>query len=337
VLVTGHTGFKGGWLSVWLASRQADVAGLALAPDSDPSFFAAAGVADLIRSHLVDLRDRAAVRALVESIRPEVVFHLAAQPLVRRGYREPIETFATNVMGTAHLLDALRDARSLRAVVVVTSDKCYENTGAGRPFREDDPLGGHDPYSASKAACEVVAAAFRRAFGLPLATARAGNVIGGGDWAEDRLVADAMRAFPRGQPLGLRNPGHVRPWQHVLDPLAGYLALAEALLERPEDGAGAWNFGPDATPASTADVARLLARAWGEGASFTAAPDAGPPESPTLSLDAGRARQRLGWRPRLPLEDAVGWTVEWHRAVAADPGAAREITLAQIRRYEALP
>jgi CDP-glucose 4,6-dehydratase len=340
VLVTGHTGFKGGWLATWLGALGAHVTGYGLAPDTTPSYFARCGLAGRLTSRLADVRDAAAVADAVAAARPRVIFHLAAQALVRRSYREPAATFATNVLGTVHLLEAARHVSSVEAVVVVTSDKCYEQRGEHRAFTEDDPLGGDDPYSASKAAAELVTAAYRRSFlgsGHPrVATARAGNVIGGGDWAEDRLVPDAVRALGRGEPLRVRNPASVRPWQHVLEPLGGYLMLAERLCGD-DAWAGAWNFGPreeDAVPVAT--LADLLL-ALRDGSRWEAGPEpAAPPEAGQLRLDCRRAHSRLGWRPVLTLKEAVALTVDWYRAAedGASPAALHELSVEQVRHYE---
>jgi CDP-glucose 4,6-dehydratase len=323
VLVTGHTGFKGSWLTLWLASVGARVHGYALEPPTEPNLFDVARVKGLLASDTrADLADFPALTACLASARPEVVLHLAAQPLVREGFRDPLGTITTNVLGTAHLLEALRSVDSVRAVVVVATDKVYENLELGRRFREVDPLGGHDPYSASKAAAEIVVASYRSSFFGEgrhpgrIASARAGNVIGGGDWAADRLVPDCLRAFAASQPVRLRRPDAVRPWQHVLGPLAGYLALAARLLG--EDGprfAGPWNFGPDASDdASVAEVARLIASQWDEGARVDEVANDGPNEAQLLRLDSTRARAELGWRPGWSLDQAIENTVQWHRA-----------------------
>ncbi|HEV2062017.1 MAG TPA: CDP-glucose 4,6-dehydratase [Solirubrobacteraceae bacterium] len=331
VLVTGHTGFKGAWLTLWLESLGAEVSGLADGVRTDPSLHALAGGAP---GACVDVRDAAGVRDAVRELRPSVVFHLAAQPLVRRSYGAPAETFAVNVLGTAHVLDAVREAGGADAVVVVTSDKCYEPHDAEFGHRETDPLGGRDPYSASKAAAEVVCAAYRSSYALPLATARAGNVIGGGDWGEDRLLPDVMRAALDGSAVELRSPTAIRPWQHVLNPLAGYLVLAQALAAD-RSFADAWNFGPPVDDALTvrALVARL-AKLWGREIAIAAQRGEHPPESPTLRLDSTRARVRLGWRPLWDLDEGLHAIVEWYRAY--ERGAdLRETTLAQIAAYEA--
>jgi len=339
VLVTGHTGFKGAWLCWWLTRLGAKVAGFALAPPTTPSLFEASGLADGMASVHGDVRDGPALDRTFAAQRPEIVFHLAAQSLVRRSYREPLETFTTNVVGTAQCLESALRCESARAVVVATTDKCYRNRGDGRAYRESDELGGDDPYSASKACAEIAAAAYRTSFfeaggSVRVATVRAGNVIGGGDWAEDRLLPDAIRAFGDGRRLEVRNPQAIRPWQHVLDPLLGYLTLAERLHAGDRAAATAWNFGPDpgdARPVSW--VAEALARRWGGEATWRQDPGTHPHEAAELMLDSGKARAELGWRPRLRLEQALDWVVEWHRA---GPAGAREATLAQIVRYGAL-
>ncbi|HYZ63570.1 MAG TPA: CDP-glucose 4,6-dehydratase [Acetobacteraceae bacterium] len=329
VLVAGHTGFKGGWLALWLQALGADVHGLAL-PAEPGSLGAALAIDRLIPSTQTDIRDPAAVQAAVQAAAPDIVFHLAGQALVRRAFREPAATFATNALGTAHLLEAARETPTVRAVVIATSDKCYAS-GAG-PHRETDRLGGDDPYSASKAAAELVAAAWRRSFPIraAIATARAGNVIGGGDWAEDRLIPDCVRAFAAGLPVRLRNPEATRPFQHVLDPLCGYLLVAERLQE---DGAAAqaWNFGPDGAP-TVAELVRLFANHWGDGAAWTADDAPHPPESATLALDASLARDRLRWRPRLDLDTALRRTATWYKQHLAG-ACARTLIRDEIAAY----
>ena len=337
VLVTGHTGFKGSWLSLWLHALGAEVTGFALPPPTAPSLFAAARIDELVEHHEGDIRDLTAVRAVVEASRPEVIFHLAAQPLVRLSYQEPVETYATNVMGTVHLLEAARRAPDVKAIVCVTSDKCYDNREWVWPYRETDPMGGHDPYSSSKGCAEIVAAAYRSSFfadGPALATARAGNVIGGGDWATDRLVPDLVRAFEAGTAPVIRAPDSVRPWQHVLEALGGYLLLAERLRAGDRRFAEGWNFGPsdeDARPVSW--IVERMRAAWGEGAAAIA--DTGPRrhEAGLLRLDSSKARAALGWQPMLRLEQALGWIAEWHKAVGGGEDA-RAITLQQIADYQ---
>ncbi|MEH6493227.1 CDP-glucose 4,6-dehydratase [Halopseudomonas sp.] len=320
VLLTGHTGFKGGWLSIWLQSLGAEVYGIALTPESEPCLWSVAGLAGRVDGSITDLRDQQALSARVLAFAPEVVFHLAAQPLVRASYLDPVETYATNVMGTVNLLDALRRCASVRAIVVVTTDKCYENQEWHWPYRETDRLGGFDPYSNSKACAELVCASFRDAFfkpaGVALATARAGNVIGGGDWGRERLIPDVLRAWDAEAELTLRYPDATRPWQHVLDPLCGYLMLAEHLLTAKPDEVTGWNFGPDNSGvASVADVVARMAAYWPDGgASWRAATDSQPHEAGLLALDSSRARQILGWQARWTLEVALEQTLAWHQA-----------------------
>jgi CDP-glucose 4,6-dehydratase len=334
VLLTGHTGFKGSWLSLWLQRMGAELTGFAAGVPSDPSLFVLARVADGMRSIDGDVRDHEALARSLAAAEPEIVIHMAAQPLVRRSFAEPRLTYETNVMGTVNLLDAVRGAGGVRAVVYVTTDKCYENREWEWGYREDEPMGGHDPYASSKACSELVTSAYRRSFfsspdAARLASARAGNVIGGGDWGEDRLVPDLARAAAAGRELRLRNPNSIRPWQHVLNPLGGYLLLAQSLCESPAH-AGAWNFGPpedDACPVSSV-VERLAARWPGEVGWAT---DEGPHphEARYLKLDSSRARQRLGWRPTVRLDDALTSIADWHRALA-DRADMRAVTLAQI-------
>jgi CDP-glucose 4,6-dehydratase len=336
ILVTGLTGFKGVWLATWLERLGARISGLALPPDAAMR----AGWPGLERRfacEYVDVRDAEAVGGAVHRARPEVVFHLAAQALVRPGYRLPVETFATNILGTVHVLEAARAAPSVRAVVVVSSDKCYLNREQPGGYHEDDALGGHDPYSASKACTEIVAGCYRHSYGRPawlVGSARAGNVIGGGDWSADRLVPDLCRSALAGQPLRLRNPQAVRPWQHVLEPLSGYLLLGACLGRGEAAAADAWNFGPDPADAvRVEELARRLAERWG-GIEVEAAPDGGPPETSLLRLDSTRAQRRLGWRPLLSLAERVEWTVDWYRRWQADPADVWRTTQDQIDHYE---
>lgn len=339
VLVTGDTGFKGSWLNLWLHALGAKVTGFALPPPTTPSLFAAARIDELIHHVEGDVRDLAALQRTIAEARPEAIFHLAAQPLVRLSYEQPVETYATNVMGTVHLLEAARRVDSVRAIVCVTSDKCYENREWIWPYRESDPMGGHDPYSSSKGCAELVVSAWRNSYfpseGPALASVRAGNVIGGGDWAVDRLVPDLVRAFEAGASPLIRSPDAVRPWQHVLEALGGYLLLAERLLAGERGFADAWNFGPsddDARPVSW--IVERMRAAWG-GEAGDALPDTGPQphEAGLLRLDCSKARAALGWSPALRLEEALEWIVEWHKAVAASDGDARAISLAQIEAY----
>lgn len=341
VFVTGHTGFKGSWLCLWLQRLGAQVTGYALQPLTDPSLFDAAHVASGMTHLAGDVRDAAGVRHALEAARPEVVFHLAAQSLVRQSYADPIETYSTNVMGTVHVLDAVRHVTSVRAVVNVTSDKCYENREITRGYDESDALGGHDPYSNSKGCSELVTASYRHSFfngssHAAIASARAGNVIGGGDWARDRLVPDLLRAFDRGEHAVVRRPHSVRPWQHVLEPLAGYLMLAERLVEGDASFAGAWNFGPLADDMrSVEEIASQLVSALGNNAAYVVQQEANAPhEAVLLLLDASKARRELGWNTLLKLDEALQWIAQWHLAYRTGSGA-RAATLAQIERYEA--
>jgi CDP-glucose 4,6-dehydratase len=344
VLVTGHTGFKGSWLAEWLLALGADVTGLALAPATDPNLFDALKLSARLDDRRGDLRSLDTVLREVDAVKPELIFHLAAQAIVRAAYVQPVETFATNVMGTVHLLDAVRTLGRPAAVVVVTSDKCYEDQGLRRPYRETDPLGGHDPYSASKGAAEIVAASYRRSFfpperfaehGVSVATVRAGNVIGGGDWSSDRVLADVVRSLSAGEPVRLRNPGAIRPWQHVLDALSGYLWLGQLLLEQGAPKlAGAWNFGPvpaDAIPVS--DLTQRACDAWGGGSWIDAGEPGAPHEASYLSLDATKAAEQLGWRPTWRVGQAVDATVAWYKAARGREAAA--ITREQIERFTA--
>jgi len=336
VLITGHTGFKGGWLSLWLHALGAEVTGFAL-PAVDHSFFEEVRLGELVKHIEGDVRDFEAVRAAVRDSRPEIVFHLAAQPLVRLSYDQPVETYATNVMGTVHVLEACRNADGLLGVVCVTSDKCYENREQNEPYREDDAMGGYDPYSSSKGAAELVVSAYRRSFfgkGALIASTRAGNVIGGGDWAEDRLVPDIIRALLAGTPPVIRNPDSIRPWQHVLDALSGYLLVAERLLHGGKEAACGWNFGPadDDTQPVGWIVEQMLGE-WGGCNGWEKPSGSQPHEATLLKLDSSKARAELGWRPKLPLEDALRKVVEWHLQVAtgADP---RTVSLKQLSDYE---
>ena len=339
VLLTGHTGFKGAWLALWLDRMGAKVFGLALPPDTEPALFSLLQPMHGVHSRLADIRDAEAVAAAVEEARPQIVIHMAAQSLVRRSYRCPAETFATNVIGTTHLLDCLRSVAGLEAVLVITTDKVYRNHGNGRAFTENDPLGGDDPYSASKSAAELVvagmAASFFRPKGVPVATARAGNVIGGGDWSEDRLIPDLWRAVRADEPLRLRNPQSTRPWQHVLEPLSGYLLYAERMASG-TDVPAALNFGPSPGDVLTvAEVAQTMLDAMQSSQCWIAAEGPQPQERHSLAIDPALARTAIGWQPRLPSSKALQWTAEWYRAVMAG-AAPRAVALDQIERYEAL-
>ena len=347
VFLTGHTGFKGSWLALWLLSMGAEVCGYALDPPTDPSLYRLLGLDGRLRSVHGDLRDLAALESAMRDFAPEVVIHMAAQSLVRLSYQNPVETYAVNVLGTVHLLDAIRRTPSVGAAVVVTSDKCYENQEWHWPYREQEPMGGHDPYSSSKGCAELVTAAYRRSFfhspgvgsaghaghQIAVATARAGNVIGGGDWAPDRLVPDIVRAFSANQPVYIRNPEAVRPWQHVLEPLAGYLILAELLYNFGPAFAESWNFGPadsDARPVSY--LVSEMACLWGEHVAWHSVDDTKVHEAHLLRLDSSKARARLGWTPRWSLKQALVYTVEWYKAFYAGQDVA-SCTLKQIHSY----
>ena len=339
VLVTGHTGFKGSWLSLWLHSMGAEVTGFALPAPTEPSLFEAARIGDIVEHVEADVRDFASVRATFEATRPELVFHLAAQPLVRASYSDPVSTYATNVMGTVHVLEAARRVGSVKGIVCVTSDKCYANREWIWPYRESDPMGGHDPYSSSKGCAELAAASWRSSFfesdGPALATVRAGNVIGGGVWASDRLIPDLVRAFEAGVAPLIRAPDAVRPWQHVLEALSGYIAIAERLMDGDRSFADAWNFGPsdeDARPVGW--IVERMRAAWGDGGAPTFDSGPRPHEAGLLRLDSSKARAALGWRPALTLDRALEWIVEWHKAVGSGADA-RAVTLAQIADYSA--
>jgi CDP-glucose 4,6-dehydratase len=338
VLVLGHTGFKGAWLSLWLRRMGAVVSGCSLPPE-EPSLFTAAGLETLVANHYADIRFLEAVTDVMEKVQPEIVFHLAAQSLVRPSYQDPVGTYATNVMGTVHVLAAASAIASVRSIVVVTSDKCYENREWFWAYREDEPMGGHDPYSSSKACSELVTAAWRNSFCGPakrhlgIASARAGNVIGGGDWAKDRLLPDCIRALSAGQPIAIRNPTSTRPWQHVLDPLCGYLLLAERLTEDPQAYGEPWNFGPveeDARP--VAWIADRVVKGWGGKARWEATGPHELHEARFLKVDAAKSRARLRWSQALRLDAGLEWTVDWYKSFL-DGGPARELTERQIDHF----
>ncbi len=346
VFLTGHTGFKGGWLALWLASKGAIVRGYALNPCTEPNLFTEAKIGSVIEDIRGDIRDAASLDSALTTFAPEVVFHLAAQPLVRYSYQDPIGTFETNVIGTARVLDAVRRTPSVRAVVSVTTDKCYENKEWLWGYRETDPLGGYDPYSSSKACAEIVSAAFRQSY-FPvsdiashhtgIATARAGNVIGGGDWSTDRLIPDLIRGFLAGDPVRIRRPHAIRPWQHVLEPVLGYLQLAEKLLTSNPLYATAFNFGPSDDDAQTVGwIVERMTKHWGDNASWVLDEDPSVHEAGYLKLDASRARHDLAWHPRLHLETALHWLVDWYKAWQGGTDMHR-FTLDQIAAYEQLP
>lgn len=343
VLLTGHTGFKGSWMSLWLQSMGAHVVGYALAPPTEPSLFEEARVSEGMTSVISDIRDLAALQAVFAEHRPEIVFHMAAQPLVRYSYSEPVETYATNVMGTVNLLEAVRQTPGVKAVVNITTDKCYENREWVWAYRENEPMGGYDPYSSSKGCAELVTSAYRSSYfntqhydkhGVALATVRAGNVIGGGDWALDRLIPDILSAFEQGRTVNIRNPNSVRPWQHVLEPLRGYLTLAERLYQDGPAFAEGWNFGPnedDAKPVGW--IVEKMTALWGVGAVWQNDAGAHPHEATYLKLDISKVRAHLGWQPVLRLEAALQMIIEWSKQRQAG-GDVRSLTMAQIQSYQ---
>ena len=337
VLLTGHTGFKGAWLHLWLRRLGAEVTGYALAPHSGPNLWALIGSED--NSVIDDIRDTRRVAEVVATSRPQIVLHMAAQALVRESYRDPLGTYGTNVMGTASVLQACRDAPGLQCVVVVTSDKVYENNDAGRPFIESDRLGGHDPYSNSKACAEMLTHCFRDSFfrdGPPIATVRAGNVIGGGDWSSDRLIPDCVRALAAGAPVTLRYPQAIRPWQHVLEPLSGYLALAQALVLDPQGAPRAVNFGPDpASFCSVREVVEAFSSRFAGKPGWRPDGRQHPPEAQALTLSSAQALRTLGWRPKLPIGESLSWTADWYRA-SAEGKNMLTFTEAQLTRYQSL-
>jgi len=343
VFLTGHTGFKGSWMSLWLQSLNAELTGFALPAPTHPSLFEEARVADGMKSITGDIRELAAIRQAIHEARPEIVIHMAAQPLVRYSYQNPVETYATNVMGTVHLLEAVRAAPSVKAVVNITTDKCYENREWAWGYRENEPMGGYDPYSNSKGCAELVTAAYRSSFfnpaayaqhGVGVATVRAGNVIGGGDWSQDRLIPDILSAFEAGRVVNIRNPHSIRPWQHVLEPLHGYLTLAERLCASgPSYGEG-WNFGPndeDAKPVGW--IAAQMAKMWGDGAKWQVDAGEHPHEATYLKLDISKVRSRLGWHPSLRLTEALNLVVDWSKQ-RRDGADIRKLTLDQIHAYQ---
>ncbi len=338
VLVTGHTGFKGSWLSLWLQNMGADLKGLALEPPTNPSLFVEANVGADMESEIGDIRDFATVQKAVSQFAPEIIIHMAAQPLVRLSYQQPIETYATNVMGTVHVLEAARQCGSVKAIVNVTTDKCYENREWVWGYRESEPMGGHDPYSSSKGCAELVSSAYRQSFlkeaGIAMATARAGNVIGGGDWAQDRLVPDILRSLQNSEPVLIRNPHAIRPWQHVLEPLSGYLTLAQSLYENCQTNAEGWNFGPkdeDAKPVQW--IVEQLCDQWGNNAQWQIQPGDHPHEANFLKLDISKAHQRLEWSPRWSIKTALAKTAAWHQAWLGKKDM-KAFCLKQIAEYQ---
>lgn len=336
VLLTGHTGFKGGWLALWLDRLGADVVGVSLPSSSTPNLFDGADIASVVDSRFCDIRDAGALKAIVEAARPEIVLHLAAQALVRASYADPLSTFSTNVMGTANLLEALRGVAETRVATMITTDKVYRNVEWAYPYREDDPLGGYDPYSASKAASEIVIASYRDAFlktSIAVASARAGNVIGGGDWSDDRLIPDAVRAWQDGRPLEVRRPAAVRPWQHVLEPLNAYLCLSETLWASPEL-AGAFNFGPEtADAADVRYVTSVAQRVFGKGETIYGDGAEGPHEAGLLALEIAKARSQLSVTPHWSLETSIARTMQWYSGFHAG-AKPRDLCLADIAAFE---
>lgn len=339
VFITGHTGFKGSWLTLWLNQMGAVVKGYALAPNTEHSLFEIAGIKELINHQVGDVRDLKKLKKSLLEFSPEIVIHLAAQPLVRRSYLDPVYTYETNVMGTVYLLEASRACGSLKAIVNVTSDKCYENNEWLWGYREFEPMGGHDPYSNSKGCSELVTSAFRRSFfgsgsSILLASARAGNVIGGGDWSEDRLVSDALRAFEKKVPLVVRNPSAIRPWQHVLEPISGYLTLAEKLYVSKSEYAEGWNFGPkDEDSRSVSDILDFLVDHWPEKVSWIQDSKEQPHEAQLLKLDISKAKSRLRWQPRWELDKTLQSIIDWHQ-YWLEGADMRTITLSQINDYQ---
>jgi len=327
VFLTGHTGFKGSWLSLWLQSLAADLTGFALSPPTNPSLFEQARVADGMHSKIGDIRNLDLLQVEIQKAQPEIIFHLAAQPLVRYSYENPIETYSTNVMGTVNLLEAVRSSMSVKSVVIITTDKCYENREWVWPYRESEAMGGHDPYSSSKGCAELVTAAYRSSYfnpseykrhGVGIATARAGNVIGGGDWSKDRLIPDILNAVNAGVPVQLRNPSAIRPWQHVLEPLHGYLTLAEKLYDDGQKFSEAWNFGPEqADCISVLDIANKLIEISGSKSNIEIKnSDEQPHEARLLKLDISKAREMLGWQPALNISDALNLIADWTKSLA---------------------
>jgi len=334
VLITGHTGFKGGWLSIWLQHLGAEVIGVSLDPLTPTNFYNQADVALGMLSLRGDIRNGELVEQIFQQHKPEVVFHLAAQPLVRYSYKHPVETYETNVMGTLHVLEAIRRIDTVQAAIMITTDKCYENQEWYWGYREIDPMGGHDPYSSSKGAAELLIASYRNSY-LPniLASVRAGNVIGGGDWAEDRIIPDIIRAFQVGDTLNIRNPQAIRPWQHVLEPLAGYMQLAEQIANNGKEYASAWNFGPkeeDAKPVQW--IVEQMAKQWGDNAKWAIDQAEHPHEANYLKLDCSKAHTKLNWHPKWSLQTALQKIIQWHQA-ESNQKDMRQYTISQIEQY----
>lgn len=349
VFITGHTGFKGSWLCLWLSMLGAKVVGYALKPPTSPSLYELCKIDELIDSNIADIRNLPNLKKVIASTSPEIVFHMAAQPLVRESYKVPVDTYSTNVMGTVNLLEAARNCKGVKAIINITTDKCYENIEKTKGYKENEPLGGHDPYSSSKACSEIVTSAYRRSYGLNAATARAGNVVGGGDWAHDRLIPDFVRAILKGEKLLVRNPKAVRPWQHVLEPLAGYLLLAEKLYKYGSKYAEAWNFGPEKKDAKPVEwIVRQLCGKWGDGACFEIDKRKHPHEAGYLFLDCSKSKKKLGFKPKWNLEQAIDKIIEWTKVYnkksslrvvglvsSSTTKSLRDVCLRQIKEYMA--
>lgn len=338
VFVTGHTGFKGSWLSLWLHQMGAQVKGFSLAPTTTPNHFSELQLAKLIDSEIGDIRKPAQITESIQSFEPEILFHLAAQPLVRYSYSHPVETFETNVMGTLNVLQACRSVDSLKVIVVVTSDKCYENNETGAAFKEEDPMGGLDPYSASKGCCELLTTSIRHSFfdlkKIGIASVRAGNVIGGGDWSTDRLIPDAIKSFSQNKEVLIRNPHSIRPWQHVLEPLSGYLKLTEKLWSRPSDYSGGWNFGAEKEDSlSVQKIMDLMVEQWGENAQWISeTQEQQPYEAKTLLLDSSKAKHKLEWQPKLNVQEAIQMTTQWYKDFYKKK-STQELSSQQIQHF----
>lgn len=342
VLVTGHTGFKGSWLSLWLQELGADVVGVSLDPPSTPSLYEQAHIADGMISLREDIRNLDKIKDIFKAHQPQIIFHLAAQPLVRYSYREPVETYATNVMGTLHVLEAIRTIKSVRSAVMITTDKCYNNKEWELGYRENDPMGGHDPYSSSKGCAELLIASYRDSYfpiqdyaqhQTAIASVRAGNVIGGGDWAEERLIPDIIRAIENNETVQIRNPNAIRPWQHVLEPLAGYLQLAEKLSSDGMKFAEAWNFGPNEEDAKSVDwIVKEMAQMWGEGASWNIDKGDHPHEANYLKLDCSKVKTHLDWHPQWNLQTTLDQIIKWHKS-HSNGDTMRDVCMEQISQY----
>lgn len=345
VLITGHTGFKGSWLSLWLQRKKARVIGYSLPAPTKPSLFELAQVAEGMTSIIGDIRDLDHLQAVFNEHKPEIIIHMAAQPIVRNSYSDPVDTYSTNIMGTVNILEAIRQSQSARVALIITSDKCYENKEWIWGYRENDPMGGYDPYSSSKGCAELVTAAYRKSFFskdkdrdgcAAIASTRAGNVVGGGDWAKDRLIPDIIKAFMNEQPVIIRYPDAIRPWQHVLEPLRGYIMLAEKLWTNGRQFGGGWNFGPDDTDAKPVSwVADSLTNLWGGNADWDTDTVEQPHESTYLKLDCTKAKSLLGWSPKIKLDTTLKWIVDWYQAFIGKSNM-REVTEAEIVRYESL-